>query len=149
MDKILFRSSQEARYYIPHFLRSRDITDWKSDDRPRTTFYTELQQLNLGRLEQWLVDRLETSTLPYMILSQQLAGIISTPPVEYSAKWVFMKMQPYINRGVQTPVNKITIKSGEFKGRGRGFLFDEQLLIETFVSLRLMEPLFIPDNDSD
>lgn len=131
------------------FLLARDIKDWKPDVRPRTTFYSDLQQLNLNRLDQWLVDRLETSTLPDKILSQQLAGLLAGNGVEYSSKWVTMKMQRFLNRGVVNPENKINIKAGAFAGRGRGFVFDEKLLTETLVAMRLMTPLFLPDDDGD
>jgi hypothetical protein len=134
------------------FLRTRDITHWKPDVRPRTSFYTELQRLNLNRVEQWLVNRLETCSLPPAILSKQLAEELvrsdtRAPPV--SSNWVTPKMRVYQGRGVVFSDNQVTIKSGEFKGRGRGYYLDAKALLKTFVEMNIMAPLFLDDDDDD
>lgn len=126
------------------FLNTRDISEWKPDLRPRTSFYTDLQQSNLSPLERWLVGQVETSSLPDKILSHQLAEILGK---DYSPNLVTRQLRPFEHCGVELPEHKIAIKAGEYKGRGRGVVFDETRLADKSVAMRLMQSLFLPEHE--
>jgi hypothetical protein len=52
-----------------------------------------------------------------------------------SSNWVTPKMRVYAGRGAVFSDNQVTIKSGEFKGCGRGYYLDAKALLKTFVEI--------------
>ena len=87
-------------------------------------------------VDEWLVSRIKSRTLPQKVLSHQIAENIGQ---DYSPNLVTRQMGSYANGGVRIPRDKIAIKSGEFKGRGRGFIFDVDQLRQTLISKGFME----------
>ena len=132
------------------FLRERNITDWIPENRPRTSFYTALQQLSLGRVDQWLVNRLESASLPTQIIATQLARDLEMPNTPtLSTKMISRFMEPYIGKGVEHPPQNITIRQGIYKGRGKGYEFNSVKLTATLVAMYKMDPIFIDESDDD
>ena len=127
-------------------LRTRDITDWKPDVRPRTSFYTALQQSGLSRVDQWLVKCLETCSLPRIILAQQLEEALELPNLpRVSTVIIKRELALYEGKGVHHPNSTIRYQ----RKRGIPYYFDAGLLTETLIRLHKMEPLFIEDSSDD
>jgi hypothetical protein len=125
----------------------RPIVDGSSVRKSRAARVKKKSSLN--RVEQWLVNRLETRSLPPAILSKQLAEELgrfdsNAPPV--TSNWVTPKMRVYEGQGVEFSDNQVTIKSGEFKGRGRGYYLDADTLLKTFMETGIMEPPILDDD---
>jgi hypothetical protein len=128
------------------FLRARDITDWKPDVRPRTSFYTALQQSGLSRVDQWLVKCLETCTLPRIILAQQLEEALEIQNLpRVSTVIIKRELALYEGKGVHHPNKTVRYQ----RKRGIPYYFDAGLLTETLIRLHKMEPLFIEDSSDD
>ena len=125
------------------YLKARDLSAWNSDDRPRTSFYTDLQQLSLDCVDQWLVDCIENNELPKSIFSKQLASILSTDRKKYTAKGIAGKIKKYKGQGVDMPDDAIEIGSH----RARGYRFHSTTLRKTLIDRKIMQPLFIQDDE--
>ena len=126
------------------FLKTRDITDWNPDHRPITSFYTDLQQLNIDRVDSWLVEQLESGTLPAVVLAHDLVGVFGHDNFKPTTKWVTKKMQRHEGEGVSFPENPIYVN----RRKGRAIRFDKNLLRRTLVRKGLMQPLFVDDDDN-
>ena len=126
---------RNARAFF-EFLEARDISNWNaSRDRPRTEFYTELQQMSLSRVDQWLIREIEIKPMPDHWLSatslaerfnQWQIRFAGPNPNAVSNCYLNPKLKPYFNKGV------LFDRSG---GTGSYYRFDlgrlQQLFIET------------------
>ena len=115
---------------------ARDISNWNaSRDRPRTKYYTELQQMSLSRVDQWLIREIEVQTMPDHWLSatslterfnQWQIRFAGPSPNAVSNCYLNPKLKPYFNKG------SFFDRSG---GTGSYYRFDlgrlQQLFIET------------------
>ena len=99
------------------------------------------------RLERWIVEHLRNGTLPPKILSKQLANELSHSEEKLTANKVTSKMRPYKGRGVEYQTNQVTIHSGMYEGRGRGFHMNARKLSETFIELGLVSHDEIADDE--
>ena len=128
------------------FLKSRDISAWNPDDRPNTSFYTDLKQLSLDRLDQWLVDQIEASTLPSIILSRKLAKLLMRNDRDIiQPNSVTNQLRKYEGKGVTIPTHQRWVD----KEKGRAIIFEKRLLQEAFSELGLLQSQFLPDSDEE
>ena len=126
------------------FLIARDISAWNPDERPTTSFYTDLQQLSLDRIDQWLVDRIESGSLPEMILSRKLAQLLMRNDRDViQPNWVTNQLRRYEHEGIEFPKSQRWID----RERGRAIQFDKTVLQRTLTDKCLMQPLYISDDE--
>jgi hypothetical protein len=91
------------------YLMARDISTWRPVlDRPNSRYYTELQRMSLGRVDEWLIDMLENNTLPTSAQAQPLrlrfiASVNLTrqggAPFDMKAFRFKKELDPYIDSG--------------------------------------------------
>ncbi len=91
------------------YLMARDISTWRPVlDRPNSRYYTELQRMSLGRVDEWLIDMLENNTLPISAQAQPLrlrfiASVNLTrqggAPFDMKAFRFKKELDPYIDSG--------------------------------------------------
>ena len=87
-----------------------------------------------------------TSCYPVKQLAEEVGRFDLRAP-SVSSNWVTPTMRVYEGRGVDFSDNQVTIKSGEFKGRGRGYYLDAEALLETFVEVGIMAPTTLDDGE--
>ena len=135
--------NQNVRGFF-EFLKARDISNWNPDKRPKTSFYTDLQQLSLDRIDQWLVDRIESGSLPEIILSRKLAQLLMRNDRDViQPNWVTNQLRRYEHEGVEFPKSQRWID----RERGRAIQFDKKRLQKTLTDKCLMQPLYISDDE--
>lgn len=126
-------------------LLTMDLSNWDAErDRPRTSFYSGLQQLSLDRVDRWLVKAVETQTLPQKIYGDPLLDLInvseggSTP---LTRQWLSNRMKDFIGKGVFKKPNK----------KGTVYMFDSCALRATLVAQHKIDSavLYISDEDND
>ena len=127
-------------------LLTMDLSNWDAErDRPRTSFYSGLQQLSLDRVDRWLVKAVETQTLPQKIYGDPLLDLInvseggSTP---LTRQWLSNRMKDFIGKGVFKKPNK----------KGTVYMFDSCALIATLVAQHKIDSgavSYLSDEDSD
>ena len=122
------------------YLMGRDITTWRPVmDRPNSRYYTELQRMSLGRVDEWLIDMLENDTLPASAQAQplRLRFIDSVNRTRQSGAPFDMKpfrfkkeLDPYTDSGaiVRDDSNPCVV-----------YRFDRALLHDTLVRMNKMD----------
>ena len=88
------------------------------------------RQVKLDILDQWLVDRLVSGSLPSIILSRKLANILEKDGTEVQPNWVTNQLKKrYGGTGIKCPQSQRWVD----KERGRAIVFDAQLLRVNFI----------------
>lgn len=90
---------------------------------------TPVTEMNI--LDQWLVDRLASQSLPSIILSRNLAKELTTDGSDIQPNWVTNQLRRYEHNGVDFPINQRYVG----KERGRAIKFDSPSLQETLVRI--------------
>ena len=131
------------------FLKARDISSWNAfRDRPRTDYYTELQQMSLSTIDQWLIHMVEEETLPVnpMAASDLLTkynfwlGKFAPDlrPIQ-SKNFLRPQLRSYFGHGIQYDTSP---------GRPAYYRFDRSTLLDTLVMAHKIAapPSFLPDD---
>ena len=132
-----------------NFLKARDISDWNAlRDRPRTDYYTELQQMSLSTIDQWLIHMVEEQTLPVnpMAASDLLfkynfwLGKFAPDlrPIQ-SKNFLRPQLRSYFGHGIHFDTSP---------GRPAYYSFDQATLLDTLVKAHKIAapPSFLPDD---
>lgn len=132
-----------------NFLKARDISDWNAlRDRPRTEYYTELQQMSLSTIDQWLIHMVEEQTLPVnpMAASDLLfkynfwLGKFAPDlrPIQ-SKNFLRPQLRSYFGHGIHFDTSP---------GRPAYYSFDQATLLDTLVKAHKIAapPSFLPDD---
>lgn len=139
---------RNARAFF-EFLKTRDISDWNaSRDRPRTEYYSELQQMSLPIMDQWLIYMLEEQTLP---VNPTLASDLLVRYNLWLGKFA-PDMRPVKNKNFLNPQLKIYFGHGiqydTAPGKPAFYTFHRSMLLDTFVKAHKISapPSFLPDD---
>lgn len=103
----------------------------------QTTFRLEQRRLNLSSVDLWLINRIETSTLPSIVRTTQIVTEVKRNDPGVTSNWISYRMKTHEGRG-SIYEKRITFLGGEYKGRGPGYHLDASRLRTTFEEMNVL-----------